>query len=274
VSKLFQLDEHGWGWGSLNAFRLANKRFKQVVESCTTMLTHRQDEDGPYSIPALIVQKCRRIERILCLSHNLRSLEGCPDGLKLWIGRAPHLSDLSPLASCSMMDYLWIEDSTITDISVTSSMPLLKTFACQKRVADRPSIKDLSPLVSCTRLRRLYLYGNGELKDISPLKDRLTLETLSIAVCPLIASLAPLSNLINLKEVNCAGCSLISSLSPLSHLKNLKKLDCRGMDPQTSLLPLAWDTVLEELKCMPDAVDLEELMRRMLHLVIRLHGQQ
>jgi hypothetical protein len=99
VSKCCRFDEIIWGLGGLNAFRLANKRFKQVIESCTTM--NRQQEDGPDSLPVNIIQKCRRIERILCLSHNLRSLGGCPNGLKkLAIGCAPHLSDLSPLASC------------------------------------------------------------------------------------------------------------------------------------------------------------------------------
>ena len=32
--------------GGLNAFRLANKRLKRVVESCTTKLTNLQIEDG------------------------------------------------------------------------------------------------------------------------------------------------------------------------------------------------------------------------------------
>ena len=125
VSKCYDLDENRLGRGGLNAFRLANKRLKQVVESCTTRLVNRQKEDGPDSLPIPIIQRCGRIDEIRCASHNLRSLEGCPDGLKkLWIGDAPHLSDLSPLASCSMMMALIIQDSSIIDISVVSSMPL------------------------------------------------------------------------------------------------------------------------------------------------------
>ena len=131
VSKCYKLDEVGWGLGGLNAFRLVNKRCKQVVESCTTMLVNLQEVDGPDSLPIPIIQRCRRIEWIACFSHNLRSLEGCPNGLRvLFIGQAPHLSDLSPLASCSMMESLEIHYSSITDISVVASMPLLEMFVC------------------------------------------------------------------------------------------------------------------------------------------------
>jgi hypothetical protein len=41
-----------------------------------------------------------------------------------------NVSDLSPLASYSMMESLRIGDPSITDISVVASMPLLEEFAC------------------------------------------------------------------------------------------------------------------------------------------------
>ena len=50
-----------WGMGGLNSFRLANNRLKQVIESCTTRLTNRQEEDGPDLLPIPIIQRCRRI---------------------------------------------------------------------------------------------------------------------------------------------------------------------------------------------------------------------
>ena len=111
------------------------------------------------------------IKVIRCESHNLRSLEGCPNGLKkLAIGCAPHLSYLSPLASCSMMESLEVDFSSITNISIVSLMPLLKGFSCRKALG-RPSIKDLSPLSSCPRhglrLKRLEVDGNNELDDLS-----------------------------------------------------------------------------------------------------------
>jgi internalin A len=179
------------------------------------------------------------IEGNAYLSDNLRSLEGCPDRLKkLYIGYAPHLSDLSPLASCSIMEELLIDDSYITDISVVASMPLLEAFVCRK-MQGRPSIKDLSPLTSCRRLKKLWLYGNEEVEDISPISACTSLEDLELTDCPLITSLAPLSN-----------------------LENLQILDCRFIDPQTSFLPLASCTGLKELQCNTEAVDLEELRNR------------
>ena len=66
VSECCDLDGR-WGRGGLNAFRLANRRLKQVVESCTTRLTNDNEEDGPDSLPIPIIQRCGRIDKIRCL---------------------------------------------------------------------------------------------------------------------------------------------------------------------------------------------------------------
>jgi hypothetical protein len=289
VYRHFQLNERERGRGSLNAFRLANKRFKQVVESCTTRLTSPKG-DGPDSLPVSIIERCRGVQVILCFSHNLSSLEGCPDRLKkLWIARAPHLSDLSPLASCSMMQDLRIQNSSITELSVVASMPLLEVLDCQ-REEGLASIKDLSPLSFCPRLYRLNARGSEGLKDLSPLSACTALEVLEFTNCHCITSLAPLLDLSKLKVLRCRDCPLVTDLSPLSsltnlhelyfgycpitslfplsNLKNLQKLDCRFIDPQTSLLPLASCTGLKELECDEEAVDLEELRNRMPQLKI------
>jgi Leucine-rich repeat (LRR) protein len=242
------VDEYGWGKFGLNAFRLANKRCKRVVESCTTRLKNLHGLP-PESMPIDIMQRCRRIEEISCRSPNLRSLEGCPNGLKkLYIRPAPNLSDLSPLASCSMMESLVIDDSSITDISVVASMPLLEVFLCMRHAA-RPSIKDLSPLSSCPRLKHLSLWGNRELKDLTPLSACTALEYLCIRSCPLITSLAPLST-----------------------LQKLKSLYCLRIGPQTSLLPLASCFGLEVLTCHNNVVDLDELKKRKPSMAIRVHN--
>jgi hypothetical protein len=83
LSKCGEVDKWGHGKGGLNALRLANERCKRVVESCTTsLLMDLNGENGP-GIPINIMQRFRRIEKLTCLrSDNLRSLEGCPDGLK------------------------------------------------------------------------------------------------------------------------------------------------------------------------------------------------
>ena len=290
LSKCSDIDISGWGMGGLNAFRLANKQLKHVSDSCTTRLAKRQVEDGQEPdgssiLPIPIIQKSRRVEEIRCQIRNLRSLEGCPCRLKqLDIGYAPHLSDLSSLASCSTMTSLVIWDSSITDISVITSMPLLEMFVCEKR-SGRPSIQEFSPLSSCPMLITLYIGGNRELKDLSPLSACTALETLIINDCPLIISLAPLAFLKNLEDLDCYGCPLITSLEPLSYLKslkeiycygcplvtslaplstlyNLEKLVCYGIDPQTSVLPLASCRRMEDLECSEGSVGLQELRRR------------
>jgi hypothetical protein len=247
--------------GGLNVLRPVNKRLNQVAESLTTKLTENgpdgDTESGPASLPTALDQGCMRI--VVITSHNLG---GCTDGLKcLYIEHACHLfdfsplascsmlrdikidqainiSDLSPLASCSRMESLEIWNSSIADISVVASMPLLKAFQCQK-VSGKPSIKDLSPLASCPRLKNLSLSCNTELKDLSPLSACTALETLDISDCPLIIS-----------------------LGPLSALKSLRTLYCNGIDPQTSLLPLASCTKLMDLECDIDALHLKELRRK------------
>lgn len=184
-------------------------------------------------------QRCRRIEWIRCYSCILRSLDGCPIGLKvLHIEGSPHISDLSPLASCCRMVALAISDSSIADISVVASMPLLEGFACRK-FGIRPSIKVLAPLSSCPKLRELYFFSNKELEDLSPLASCSALETLDIN-----------------------HCRLITSLAPLSTLKNLQHLNCRGVHPETSLLPLLSCFGLKTLYCNPDAVDLNKVKAR------------
>ena len=184
VSKCYDLDENRWGRGGLNSFRLANKRLKKVVESCHAQPGSRIDRrrmDHTHSLFPSFKDVGLMIDDIRCVSHNLRSLEGCPDGLKkLSIGEAPHLSDLSPLASCSMIQGLQIFISSITDISFISSMPLLEMIGFQKDEGC-PSVEDLSPLSSCTKLRRLALYDNCELQDLSPLSVCTALEELEIS---------------------------------------------------------------------------------------------
>lgn len=200
LSKCSDEEFLGIGMGGLNPFRLANKRLMKVVESFTTKLTDRQEANGRGSLPVPIIQRCRRVAQIICCTENLRSLEGCPCGLRrLKITSSPHLSDLSPLASCSMMESLCIGSS---------------------------SIKDLSPLSSCPVLKTLHIMYNRELMDLSPLSSCANLQFLKINHCPFITNLAPLSALINLKELYCNGINSNVSVLPLTSCSALNVLGC------------------------------------------------
>ena len=136
VSKCSDVDEKGWGHGGLNAFRLANKRLKRIVESCATRLTNQDgwdgpETDGPDSLPINLSERCRRIEHIRCNSYILGSLEGCPAGLKSLCINGYSLESLEPLRGCPMLERV-----TIFFVRVS----------------------DPSPLDACLRLRRLTLF--------------------------------------------------------------------------------------------------------------------
>ena len=283
-------------------FRFVSKRLMSIVRGLEVNARKLEYagpmENGPSSIPHGINERCRKIEEIRC--NSLRSLEGCPDGLKrLWIGNARHLSDLSPLASCTMMEILEILDSNINDISAVASMPLLKVFVLQNR--GRPSIKDISPLSSCTMLKSLSLFGQRHIMDISRLSGCTSLEHLDLTTCYSITRFTPLPFLRTLKTLKLCGClsfddqgvaslssctslekldisqcEQISSLAPLSALTSLVELNCHDIGRRISALPLASCTSLRTIFCNredpdeedEDLVDLEELKIRLPQLKI------
>ena len=238
LARVSDVDKDGIGKGGLNALRLVNKQCKRVVESCTTKLTHLIYKNGPESFPVAL-HRCSMAEEIKCYSWNLRSLEGCPDGLRdlnvygrsllsldpishctrlerLEVGVAHHISDLSPLKACTSLRKLHVNFSLVEDISVLASMPLLEEVLLPKTLKDQTiehSIEELSPLSHCTKLTFLTLSNNVTLSD----------------------------------------------LSPLSSCVNLEWLDIRGISPSASVLPLASCTKLESLHCKRQAAHLAEL---------------
>ena len=260
IISYFKASHRLGGYGGLNRWRLVSKRCKRVAELCTTRLSAKDNmwQDEHQTLPVNIIQKCPRIiELSYMFGPQLRSLKGCPIGLKwLSIGLAPHLSDISPLASCTMMRVLNLNATIITDISVVASMPLLETFSCYKSEdAIQPSITDLSPLAFCLKLKEISITGNIEVQDLSPLSACIALEDLDISFC-----------------------FRVKDLNPLSSLKELRKLDYRAIDAETSLLPLASCPGLKHLECdeeeVEGAMDLKELRRRKprLKIVVRQLG--
>jgi hypothetical protein len=201
----FSDKDDGWGKGGLNVLRLVNKRLMRVVESCATMLTHVQthhDEDGPESFP-LSLRLCTRIKHITCRNSSLRSLEGCPNGLKSlymsdWRYGGPRsIISLEPLKRCTELESLEIWS---------------------------PSIGDLCPFSCCTRIKKLSLFKSPS-STLSPLSSMSLLEKLTILACMKIKSLNPLSGLMNLQMLNC-HVNPQTSLLPLASCTGLKKLKC------------------------------------------------
>ena len=148
---LSEEDGHLVGKGGLNVLRLVSKRCLRVVESVATRLTH-MDYAGANSLPAALLDRCKRIEHIRC--DSLCSLEGCPVGLKsLVIRYGDSMTTLQPLSVCKDLDIL--------------------------EIVYAPDISDLSPLSSCTRLKKLIL-PYSSVADLSPLLSMPLLEELHL----------------------------------------------------------------------------------------------
>ena len=257
IVKLFSdVDEDGWAGGGMNVLRLVGKRLMRVVESCATRLTQLK-YNGPETLP-LSLRRCQRIEHIRCDSRKLKSLEGCPDGLKsldingrllesleplrgcsqlesLYIEYASQIADLSPLNACTRLKALNVDYSHVSDISVLSSVPLLEELELQKDEF-HPSIKDLSPFAHCTQLEKLWVWGLTKLTYIKPLSSLAKLQCLYMISDVPVKDLTPLSALLDLEEIDCVDIPLTTSLLPLARCSKLKRLYCNKSSKDLDLL--------------------------------------
>jgi hypothetical protein len=179
VLQLSDLDKNVWGKGG---FRLVSKRCLRVVESVATRLTHKGFAE---SLPRVEEMQEDR-------AHQMKSLEGCPDGLKsLYIEYGQYIEsleplsackeletlelnfiinvpDLSPLLLCKRLKSLFLGCLSLVDLTPLSSMPLLQNLDL-RNYPDFPSIDDLSPLSKCKKLKQLNIRGNKDIKDLSSL---------------------------------------------------------------------------------------------------------
>ena len=146
---------YGWGKGGMNALRQVNKRLMRMVESCATRLTYKSYNET-VSLP-LDLSRCTRIQYITCISPDLRSLDGCPNGLKsLCISRCLSPQSLEPLRRCTELENLEIYKAH--------------------------EISDLGPLASCAKLMNLFI-RSSRVSDLSPLSSMQKLEELQILNC-------------------------------------------------------------------------------------------
>ena len=280
--RVTDVDEYGRARGGLNILRLVSKRCLQVVDSVATRLTGEGDFEA---LPVAALNRCKRIELIACFA--LKSLEGCPDGLKslhivdgsslesleplsamlsackglknLFIEFAPYISDLSPLSSCASLKKLIIKYSKVTDLSPLSAMTLLEELDLDLGHYDGSSdtITDLSSLSQFKRLKKLNISCHTMIKDLSPLSQCPDLEELDIS----IKDLSFLERGFTMLRILKIRSLQVDDLSPLINLQNLEELDCEDIPVTTTLLPLAKCCKLKKLHYDSDAMDLDELRK-------------
>jgi len=130
------------------------------------------------------------------------------------------VADLSPLAECTLIGTLDIEDSPVEDISVTENFPDLKYLNC-----NNTHVGNLTPLAGCLQLLSLKA-ENCEIEDITPLENLTDMFILNLAGNQ-IASIAPLENLTNLTTLSLNE-NRITSLAPLIGHTKLKYFTCDG----------------------------------------------
>ena len=192
------------------------------------------------------------------------------------------VSDLSPLAGLTKLEYIDANANRISDLSPLAGLPNLKAFHSWHNpdISDLSplvgltiidicgaNISDLSPLTRATNLKELYL-ASSNISDLSPLRNltgltRINFEDNKISdILPLagltnlkwivlsenaISDLSPLKNLTELTHVNLGDNSILSDISPLAELTDLEWVNLE-LNAISDVSPLAGLTNLKWLK--------------------------
>ncbi len=120
---------------------------------------------------ARCLQYCNHV-KYLDLGHNealtdISFVRGMPD-LEVAIFAINNISDASPLAECTKLEYLEINSTNITDLTPLANLTNLHHLNIGRCVSNgendgsdekRPRVTDISPLFGLTELERLYI-GN------------------------------------------------------------------------------------------------------------------
>ncbi|MDE2736056.1 MAG: leucine-rich repeat domain-containing protein [Gemmatimonadota bacterium] len=184
---------------------------------------------------------------------NLRGLETANNLTKLRIQNNA-ISDLTPLADLTRLDFLWIGLNQVSDLTPLVNLTRLRSLLISiNQVTDitplqnltrlivlgvgNNQVSDLTPLANLSKLQRLYLHNN-HISDFTPLANLTDLESLDISSNQVSdLDLTPLANLSKLYNLF-IGYNQVSDLTPLVNLTRLGQLEFP--DNQVSdLMPLA-----------------------------------
>ena len=148
------------------------------------------------------------------------------------------VSDVSALASLTSLQILSLNRTAVSDVSPLASLTSLQTL-----YLNRTAVRDVSPLASLTSLQTLYLDETG-VSDIRPLASVTSLRNLHLNRTG-VSDVSPLASLPSLRILMLDRTG-VSDLTPLAACKNLIRLDCDGTGV-SDVGPLAALTDLETL---------------------------
>ena len=184
---------------------------------------------------------------------NLRGLETAKNLTKLKIQNNA-ISDLTPLADLTRLNFLWISLNQVSDLTPLANLTRLRSlFISINQVTDitplqnltrllvlgvsNNQVSDITPLANLTELQRLYIDFN-QVSDLTPLTSLTELESLDISSNQISdLDLTPLANLTRLYNLF-IGFNQVSDLTPLANLTRLGQLEFPN-NQVSDLAPLA-----------------------------------
>ena len=132
------------------------------------------------------------------------------------------ISNLSPLASLTNLEWLSLASTGVSDVSSLARLTQLETLNLQGT-----SISDVSSLAHLTNLEGLYLAATF-VSDVSSLAHLTNLEELYLGG-PFVSDVSSLARFTNLRLLSLSG-PLVSDVSSLASLTNLEGLYLWGTD--------------------------------------------
>ena len=208
----------------------------------------------------ITAEEMKRLRRLDERERGIQDLTGLQFATNLsylnlgsWGDIGNQVSDLSPIAGLTNLQYLFLDSNQVSDLS-----PLAGLINLRELLINRNPISDLSPLRGLTNLQKLWM-EDTLVSDFSPLRGLTNLVEFNFRHS-FVSDLSPLAGLINLEHIHFSENRGVSDISPLAGLVNLKRIGSWGHSI-SDLLPLARLTKLERIDfCGGDISDLTPLV--------------
>ncbi len=163
-------------------------------------------------------------------AKNIQFVSGMKDLVSLSVIYNSDILDISPVASLTQLEELYVESRNLSDISPVAELNNLKKLSFNWCAVD-----DIQTLGGLSSLEYLDLSCNN-ISSIDMLKNLTSLKALELDR-NYMRDISPISNLTDLEYLRMEACGTIPDLSPISSLKKITKLRI-GDNSFTDLSPL------------------------------------